>query len=132
MALLRKGTATRTADQFAEQLDFIGGSFAAGVSVDSTGASAEFMKKDLATGLDLVASKERGEDGYFLMTLTAGDELAQPDRGMDYVFVLDINPDTIGGLMKKFKTVEDILATMPVEEKTAGVKADKKVVEDDI
>lgn len=54
-ALLRKGTATRTADQFAEELDFIGASFSAGVSMDSTSASAEFMKKDLVKGLDLVA-----------------------------------------------------------------------------
>ncbi len=43
------------------------------------------------TGLDLIASKERGEDGYFQMTLTAGDELAKTDEGADYVFVLDIS-----------------------------------------
>jgi zinc protease len=54
-ALLRKGTATRSADRFSEDLDFIGGSFDAGVSVDATTISAEFMKKDLARGLDLVA-----------------------------------------------------------------------------
>ncbi len=54
-ALLRKGTKTRTADQFSSELDFIGGSFGAGATVDGTTASAEFMKKDLAKGLDLVA-----------------------------------------------------------------------------
>ncbi len=54
-ALLRRGTTSRSADQFAEELDFIGGSFGAGVSVDSTSASAEFMKKDVERGLDLVA-----------------------------------------------------------------------------
>jgi zinc protease len=54
-ALLRKGSKTRSADQFSAELDFIGGSFGAGASVDSTGASAEFMKKDLAKGLDLLA-----------------------------------------------------------------------------
>lgn len=54
-ALLRRGTATRTADQFAEELDFIGGSFGAGASVDAISASAEFMKKDVDKGLDLVA-----------------------------------------------------------------------------
>jgi len=43
------------------------------------------------TGIDLVASKERGEDGYFLMTLTAGDELGEGQGGMDYVFILDIS-----------------------------------------
>lgn len=54
-ALLRRGTATRSADQFAEDLDFIGGSFGAGATVDATVISAEFMKKDLTKGLDLVA-----------------------------------------------------------------------------
>ena len=54
-ALLRKGTATRTADDFSAQLDFIGGSFGAGAAPDYTSVSAEFMKKDLAKGLDLVA-----------------------------------------------------------------------------
>lgn len=54
-ALLRKGTATRTADEFAAQLDFIGGTFGAGSSADATVMSAEFMKKDLAKGLELVA-----------------------------------------------------------------------------
>jgi len=43
------------------------------------------------TGLDLVASMEPDEDGFFLMTLTAGDELGEKQGGMDYVFVLDIS-----------------------------------------
>jgi predicted Zn-dependent peptidase len=54
-ALLRKGTATRSADDFSAQLDFIGGSFGAGATADYTSVSAEFMKKDLAKGLELVA-----------------------------------------------------------------------------
>jgi len=54
-ALLRKGSKTRSADQFSAELDFIGGAFGAGASVDSTSASAEFMKKDLAKGLDLLS-----------------------------------------------------------------------------
>ena len=54
-ALLRRGTATRSADQFAEEIDFIGGSLGAGATVDATTLSAEFMKKDLAKGLDLLA-----------------------------------------------------------------------------
>lgn len=43
------------------------------------------------TGIDLVTSKHDGEDGYFCLTLTAGDDLAKRDEGMDYVFVLDIS-----------------------------------------
>jgi zinc protease len=51
--LLRKGTKDRTAQQFAADLDFIGGSFDAGAGSDFSGISAEFMTKDLDRGLDL-------------------------------------------------------------------------------
>jgi predicted Zn-dependent peptidase len=54
-ALLRKGTKTRSADDISNQLDFVGGAFAAGVTHDYTGGSAEFLKKDLAIGLDLLS-----------------------------------------------------------------------------
>ena len=37
----------------------------------------------------ILASREPGEDGYFLLTLTAGEELAKTVEAMDYVFVLD-------------------------------------------
>ncbi|MBI2919836.1 MAG: VWA domain-containing protein [Planctomycetes bacterium] len=43
------------------------------------------------TGLDVIASRPQGEDGFFCLTLTAGEELAVLDKGMDYVFVLDIS-----------------------------------------
>jgi Ca-activated chloride channel family protein len=43
------------------------------------------------TGIDVVTSKVPGEDGYFYLTLTAGNELAPHNTGMDYVFVLDIS-----------------------------------------
>src|SRR5438128_2690355 len=43
------------------------------------------------TGIDTIASKVAGEDGYFYLTLTAGDELVPHNTGMDYVFVLDIS-----------------------------------------
>ncbi|MEM1293728.1 MAG: VIT and VWA domain-containing protein [Verrucomicrobiota bacterium] len=43
------------------------------------------------TGFDLITSKRRGEDGYFCLTLTAGNELEMQDIGMDYVFVVDIS-----------------------------------------
>src|SRR5262249_25624746 len=39
------------------------------------------------TGIDLLASRVAGEDGYFLLTLTAGEELGKREAGMDYVFV---------------------------------------------
>ncbi len=51
--LLRKGTNYRTAQQFAADLDFIGGSFDADAGPDYTAVSAEFLNKDLARGLNL-------------------------------------------------------------------------------
>jgi predicted Zn-dependent peptidase len=52
--LLRKGTKTRTADQLSTELDFIGGQLGAGAGSDSSRIFAEFVKKDLAKGLDLL------------------------------------------------------------------------------
>ncbi len=43
------------------------------------------------TGIDLITSKPKGEDGYFCMTLTTGKELETLDTGMDYLFLLDIS-----------------------------------------
>lgn len=43
------------------------------------------------TGIDWITSRPRNEDGYFLMTVTVGEELAPLDHGMDYVFVLDVS-----------------------------------------
>ena len=44
------------------------------------------------TGIDVVANKPDGEDGFFQLTLTAGEELEQKaGGGMDYVFVLDVS-----------------------------------------
>ncbi len=51
--LLRKGTKSRSAQQFAADLDFIGGSFEADAGEDFTTITAEFLTKDLARGLDL-------------------------------------------------------------------------------
>jgi predicted Zn-dependent peptidase len=51
--LLRKGTTARTAQQFAADLDYIGGSFDADASADFSSVSAEFLTKDLARGLEL-------------------------------------------------------------------------------
>src|SRR5580700_312289 len=51
--LLRKGTKTRTAQQFASDFDFIGGSFSAEAGADFTNISAEFLTKDSAKGLEL-------------------------------------------------------------------------------
>ena len=43
------------------------------------------------TGFDLIAARTGSEDGYFALTLTAGEDLAKLETGMDYVFLLDIS-----------------------------------------
>lgn len=43
------------------------------------------------TGIDLIANKQGDEDGYFLLTMTAGKELEEYGAGMDYVFVVDVS-----------------------------------------
>ncbi|HUA63533.1 MAG TPA: pitrilysin family protein [Verrucomicrobiae bacterium] len=53
--LLRRGAGQRTADQFSEELDSLGGTFFAGVSDQSTTISAEFLSKDFDQGIGLAA-----------------------------------------------------------------------------
>ena len=53
--MLRKGTKTRTADQLSNELDFIGGTLGADAGLDFTRGTAEFIKKDIGKGLDLLA-----------------------------------------------------------------------------
>jgi zinc protease len=49
--LLRKGTKTRTATQISNELDFVGGELGIDAATDFTRGAAEFVKKDLSTGL---------------------------------------------------------------------------------
>lgn len=63
--LLRRGTAKRSAEQFSEELDFLGGSLNAGGGggrgggggqlESATAISSEFLSKDFDQGLDLLA-----------------------------------------------------------------------------
>jgi predicted Zn-dependent peptidase len=53
--LLRKGTKKRTAQQFAGEIDFIGGNFEADAGADYSSFGAEFLSKDTAKGLELVS-----------------------------------------------------------------------------
>jgi len=41
--------------------------------------------------MDLITSRGEGQDGFFCLTLTAGQEVAQKQDGMDYVFVVDVS-----------------------------------------
>jgi zinc protease len=53
--LLRKGSKTRTAQQFAADLDYIGGTFEAEAGADFSSVSTEFLTKDLDRGLGLLS-----------------------------------------------------------------------------
>jgi zinc protease len=52
--MLTQGTQTRSARQIAEAIDFVGGSLNATAGFDSTDVTLSVVKKDLATGLDLM------------------------------------------------------------------------------
>jgi len=53
--MLTQGTEKRSARDIAEAIDFIGGSLEASAGKDSTGVTLNVVKKDLATGLDLMS-----------------------------------------------------------------------------
>lgn len=53
--LLRKGTASRTADQISQALDFVGASFNARSTLEYAVGSAEFVKKDLELAVELLS-----------------------------------------------------------------------------
>lgn len=53
--LIRKGTKTRTAEQLSSELDFVGGTLNFNGGPDFVRGQAEFLKKDLTLGLDLLA-----------------------------------------------------------------------------
>jgi len=53
--LLRKGTQTRSADQFSNELDTLGGSFRTGNDEQMAFITSEFLAKDFAAGLDLTS-----------------------------------------------------------------------------
>jgi len=49
------------------------------------------------TGMDLITSRTTGEDGFFCLTVTAGQDVAPKQEGMDYVFVLDASGSMADG-----------------------------------
>ncbi len=50
-----------------------------------------FHSQRPVSGMDLIASNQQGEDGFFQITMTAGEELKKMDQGGDYVFILDVS-----------------------------------------
>jgi Ca-activated chloride channel homolog len=66
------------------------------------------------TGIDVIANKQSSEDGYFLLTMTAGKELEEFGAGMDYVFVVDISGSMAneGKLTQARKVVETFVGEL--------------------
>jgi len=58
-SLLDQGTTTRTAQQVADQIDFIGGDLGTGAATDLSFVNAIVMKDSFQTGMDLVADIAR-------------------------------------------------------------------------
>ena len=52
-ALMRQGTATRTATQLAQEVDFMGGTLSASAGFDYCAVNGQVLKKDMDAGLDL-------------------------------------------------------------------------------
>jgi zinc protease len=53
--MIRRGTETRSAQEFAEAVEFLGADVEASAGLDATVVSAEFLAKDVGAGLGLVA-----------------------------------------------------------------------------
>jgi len=72
-----------------------------------------------ATGIDVITSRQGGEDGYFMLTLTAGEELAPIVKGMDYVFVLDISGSMVddGKLATSRKSLDAFINALGADDR---------------
>lgn len=91
-SLLRKGTKTRTAQQFAADFDYIGGSFDADAAADFTYISGEFMTKDLAKGLELFS------DAVLHPTFPQNEADKILAQGVDSVKAAKDDPQSVLGL----------------------------------
>ncbi|MGC1613705.1 MAG: pitrilysin family protein [Candidatus Acidiferrum sp.] len=91
-SLLRKGTKTRTAQQFAADFDYIGGSFDGEAAADFTYISAEFMTKDLAKGLELFS------DAILHPTFPQNESDKILAQGVDSVKAAKDDPQSVLGL----------------------------------
>ncbi len=71
------------------------------------------------TGFDLLTSRERGEDGHFMLTLTAGEELEKTQAGNDYVFILDVSGSMAqeGKLSTSRRSIESFVEVLTPEDR---------------
>ena len=108
--------------------EFVTASHAPGYTRASLEAAGGSLERDVVlafdverprTGIDLITSRQSGEDGYFMLTLTAGKELEAATGGMDYVFVVDISGSMAaqGKLTQSRSTVEAFLDALGPEDR---------------
>ncbi len=98
----------RHADVYMQgSLEISGGSLARDVVLS-------YQIKRPQTGLDILCSKQNNEDGFFYLTLTAGEELAGTNSPMDYLFILDISGSMAhdGKLNLSQKTIGSFVDTL--------------------
>jgi Ca-activated chloride channel homolog len=71
------------------------------------------------TGIDLIASKQSSEDGYFMAIVTAGKEMEEYGAGMDYVFVIDISGSMSndGKLILSRNVVDSFVTALSAEDR---------------
>lgn len=80
------------------------------------------------TGMDMLTSKTDGEDGYFALTLTAGQELAKTQTGSDYVFILDISGSMSndGKLSTSVRSLEAFIENLGSDDKFEVITFNKR------
>lgn len=80
------------------------------------------------TGMDLLTSKNNGEDGYFALTLTAGKELEKMQTGADYVFILDISGSMAnkGKLATSVRSLESFIKKLGPDDRFEVITFNKK------
>jgi zinc protease len=91
--LLDQGTTTRSAQQIAEQIDFIGGALGTGSGTDLTYVNAVVMKDSFSFGMDLVADVARNP-------AFAPEEIErQRERAISSLRVSDEDPDYVASVL---------------------------------
>ena len=91
--LLDQGTTTRSAQQIAEQIDFIGGALGTGSGTDLTFVNAVVMKDSFAFGMDLVGDVARNP-------AFAPEEIErQRERAVSSLQVSDQDPDYVASVL---------------------------------
>jgi Ca-activated chloride channel homolog len=80
------------------------------------------------TGMDLLTSKNDGEDGFFTLTLTAGQELEKVQTGADYVFILDISGSMAndGKLSTSVNSLEAFVKSLGPDDKFEVITFNKR------